>query len=563
MVTESDSYLGNLLVQEDVVTEEQLYEALRVQQDRDDEEFLGSILVELQYCTEVEISQTLSEQSEAQWISLDNYSVDPVAMAILSPENAKKYEALPIEFKDDDTLIVAMKQPSDIVALDDLQVLTGFDIEPVVAADSEIDMYIERYAHHNMDVQQTDEDQELEVVESIEDEEEEIDRPAVQLANMIITQAVSSRATDVHFEVYENSMRIRFRIDGVLHDIMHPPRRMHAALVSRIKVMANMDIAERRIPQDGRMTLEVKNRKIDVRVASLPTTFGERITLRLLDRSAEMFSLEDLGVTEEMLQVYREALSLPYGFILVTGPTGSGKSTTLYASLQTLDREEKNIITLEDPVERQIEEISQVQINPKAGLTFATGLRSILRCDPDVIMMGEIRDEETARIAVESALTGHLVFATLHTNDAAGAVSRLTEMDIEPYLTASSVACVVAQRLARLLCSRCKEAYRMPREHVEEIEGFSLVSGEDYLDLYRAKPGGCAHCHNTGYSGRIGLFEVLPMSEALQQMTLDKASTAEIREQAISEGVRTLRQDGLEKVRQGITSLEEVMRVVR
>lgn len=563
MVTESDSYLGNLLVQEDVVTEEQLYEALRVQQDRDDEEFLGSILVELQYCTEVEISQTLSEQSEAQWISLDNYSVDPVAMAILSPENAKKYEALPIEFKDDDTLIVAMKQPSDIVALDDLQVLTGFDIEPVVAADSEIDMYIERYAHHNMDVQQTDEDQELEVVESIEDEEEEIDRPAVQLANMIITQAVSSRATDVHFEVYENSMRIRFRIDGVLHDIMHPPRRMHAALVSRIKVMANMDIAERRVPQDGRMTLEVKNRKIDVRVASLPTTFGERITLRLLDRSAEMFSLEDLGVTEEMLQVYREALSLPYGFILVTGPTGSGKSTTLYASLQTLDREEKNIITLEDPVERQIEEISQVQINPKAGLTFATGLRSILRCDPDVIMMGEIRDEETARIAVESALTGHLVFATLHTNDAAGAVSRLTEMDIEPYLTASSVACVVAQRLARLLCSRCKEAYRMPREHVEEIEGFSLVSGEDYLDLYRAKPGGCAHCHNTGYSGRIGLFEVLPMSEALQQMTLDKASTAEIREQAISEGVRTLRQDGLEKVRQGITSLEEVMRVVR
>ena len=561
MVTESDSYLGNLLVQEDVVTEEQLYEALRVQQDRDDEEFLGSILVELQYCTEVEISQTLSEQSEAQWISLDNYSVDPVAMAILSPENAKKYEALPIEFKDDDTLIVAMKQPSDIVALDDLQVLTGFDIEPVVAADSEIDMYIERYAHHNMDVQQADE--ELEVVESIEDEEEEIDRPAVQLANMIITQAVSSRATDVHFEVYENSMRIRFRIDGVLHDIMHPPRRMHAALVSRIKVMANMDIAERRVPQDGRMTLEVKNRKIDVRVASLPTTFGERITLRLLDRSAEMFSLEDLGVTEEMLQVYREALSLPYGFILVTGPTGSGKSTTLYASLQTLDREEKNIITLEDPVERQIEEISQVQINPKAGLTFATGLRSILRCDPDVIMMGEIRDEETARIAVESALTGHLVFATLHTNDAAGAVSRLTEMDIEPYLTASSVACVVAQRLARLLCSRCKEAYRMPREHVEEIEGFSLVSGEDYLDLYRAKPGGCAHCHNTGYSGRIGLFEVLPMSEALQQMTLDKASTAEIREQAISEGVRTLRQDGLEKVRQGITSLEEVMRVVR
>ncbi len=556
---QSSESLGQLLLQHGVITPEQLQQALKSQQESDDEQ-LGETLVKMDYCTEVDIAQVVAEQLGVRWVSLESYSVDPVAMATITPEYARKYGALPIGFEDD-RLVVAMKRPGDIVALDDLQVLTGFEIEPVVAADSQIDMYIERYIHHNMDVQQT-EDEQLDVAEEIDEEDEEVDRPAVQLANMIITQAVSSGATDVHIEVYEDSLRIRFRIDGVLHDIMHPQRRLHAALVSRIKVMANMDIAERRVPQDGRMTLNVRNRVIDVRVASLPTTFGERLTLRLLDRSAKMLTLQDLGVSDDMLQGYENALRLPYGFILVTGPTGSGKSTTLYASLNTLDREEKNIITLEDPIERRVDEISQVQINPKAGLTFASGLRSILRCDPDVIMVGEIRDAETARTSIESALTGHLVFATLHTNDSAGAISRLTEMGIEPYLTASSLACVVAQRLARVLCPECKQSYQMPREHAEEIEGFPLEPHEEEIDLFRAKTGGCAHCHNTGYQGRIGVFEILTMSEQMQAMTLQRESSAELKRQATSEGMKTLRRDGLDKVRQGITSVEEVMRVV-
>ena len=357
-------------------------------------------------------------------------------------------------------------------------------------------------------------------------------------------------------------MRVRFRIDGVLHDVMHPPRRMHASLISRIKVMASMDIAERRVPQDGRMTLKIEGRTIDIRVASLPSSFGERLTLRLLDRSAELLTLEDLGVSPAILSKYTEAVNLPYGFVLVTGPTGSGKSTTLYASLQTVDRVQKNVITVEDPVERRMNGINQVQVNPRAGLTFASGLRSILRCDPDIIMVGEIRDKETARIGIESALTGHLVFATLHTNDAAGAISRLTEMDVEPYLTASAVVCVIAQRLARVLCPHCKVPYEITRGEAEEIEGFPVEPDDEQVTLYRSNPDGCLRCSDTGYQGRIGLFEVLFVTEEIQRMTLERRSSSEIKRQAIADGMVTLRQDGLKKVRDGFTSIEEVMRVV-
>lgn len=556
-------FLGRRLVNAGVLTEQQLEEALKKQNTRSNERgLLGGILVQLGFCSEADIAGVIAEQAGIAFVSLEDYPVDAAAMATISPADCRRYDALPIGFNDD-RLIVAMRHPSDILALDDLRILTGFEVEPVVATDSELELFIKRYAHDSMAVEHEEEEEEEDV--SLSDvsagDGDGGERPAVQLANVIISQAVSAKASDVHIEVYEKSLRVRFRIDGVLHDVMHPPRRMHASLVSRIKVIANLDIAERRIPQDGRMTLRIEDKIIDVRVASLPASFGERLTLRLLDRSARMITLEELGGAPEMLEKYREMIGLPYGFILVTGPTGSGKSTTLYASLANVDREEQNVITVEDPVERRMEGISQVQINPRAGLTFASGLRSILRCDPDIIMVGEIRDYDTARISIESALTGHLVFATLHTNDAAGAISRLSEMDIEPYLTASSLACVLAQRLARVLCSHCKEPYEMSRERAEQIVDFPLEPDEESVTLYRPGPG-CVRCSTTGYAGRIGVFEMLIMTDTIQELTLERASTGQIRKAAITGGMKTLRQDGLLKVRRGLTSLEEIMRVV-
>ena len=554
-------FLGEALIKRGVITEEQLREALANQGFRKNERgLLGKILIDMGYCTEADIAGILATQAGVELISLEEMSPDPAAMSTVTPEDARRYNALPIAFRED-RLVVAMKHPNDILALDDLRILTGFDIEPVVVVDNELEASIRRYSHETVGVEQAEEE-ELDTSGDIDPMEEASERPAVQLANMILSQAVSSKASDVHIEMHEAYLRIRFRIDGVLHDIMNPPRRMHASLVSRIKVMSGMDIAERRVPQDGRMTLRIEGSIIDVRVASLPATFGERLTLRLLDRSERLITLEELGVVPSVLKKYRESVDLPYGFILVTGPTGSGKSTTLYASLATVDRAEKNVITVEDPVERRMEEISQIQINPRAGLTFASGLRSILRCDPDIIMVGEIRDAETARIAIESALTGHLVFATLHTNDASGAVSRLTEMNVEPYLTASSLACVLAQRLARVLCPHCKEEHYLDRAHAEKIPGFPLEADEEKIRIYRPKPGGCLRCASTGYSGRIGIYELLPITEEIQRMTLDRRSAGEIRRKAIEEGMITLREDGLAKVREGMTSLEEVMRVV-
>ena len=555
------NFLGVALLNRGTITQEQLDEALAKQQsDEGERQKLGSILIDLGYCTEYEIAEVLAEQAGTKVVSLEEYPVEPAAMATISPEDAARYRALPIAFKGD-RLVVAMKQPSDILALDDLRLITGFDIEPVVALDNELDISIKKYAQDSMGVEQAQEE-EVDVVEEVDPEDESSERPAVQLANLILAQAVSSNASDIHIEIHEKHLRVRFRIDGVLHDIMQPPRRMHASLVSRIKVMANMDIAERRIPLDGRMTLRIEGRIIDVRVASLPSSFGERLTLRLLNRSARIITLEELGVIPEMLEKYQESISLPYGFILVTGPTGSGKSTTLYASLATVDREEKNVITVEDPVEYRMDGISQIQVNPRAGLTFASGLRSILRCDPDIIMIGEVRDKDTAKISIESALTGHLVFATLHTNDAAGAISRLTEMEVEPYLTASSLACIMAQRLARVLCPHCKEPYELRREQADKISGLELAPDEEIITLYQPHSGGCFRCANTGYSGRIGIYELLVVTENIQRMTLERRSAREIKDMAISEGMKTLRQDGMAKVRQGITSLEEVLRVV-
>ena len=388
-------------------------------------------------------------------------------------------------------------------------------------------------------------------------------KSAVQLANLIIAQAVNVKASDVHIELYEQILRIRFRIDGVLHNIMHLPKQAHGSLISRLKIMANMNIAERRIPQDGRMSLNIDGQDIDVRTASLPATFGERLTLRLLNRSADMITLTELGGTDAVLEGLQQVIAQPHGCVLVTGPTGSGKSTTLRAILSTLDLDAKNIITLEDPVEYRIEGVNQIQINPKAGLTFASGLRAILRSDPDIIMVGEIRDFETANLVIESALTGHMVFSTLHTNDAPGSITRLTEMGIEPFITASSLLAVVAQRLVRVLCPYCKEEYFLSQSDLVKISDLPWTLEEKKYDSVRLwRPVGCKYCNHTGYHGRTSIFEMLMVGEKIQEMIIERRSSLEIRKVALSDGMQSLKQDGLIKVKQGITSLEELMRVV-
>ena len=557
--------LGKRLIEEGIITQEQLEEALRHRDLKKGEKgLLGRILVKLEYCTEEDVARIVAGRAGVQFLSLESYQLDAAAMLNVSPEAARRYRALPIAFAPDGRLLVAMQQPLDILALDDLRVLTGYNIQPVVVTDSELDAAIKNYSQSSLNVEHARDDKPVAEADDAATvtAEEGTERPAVQLANVILTQAVTQKASDVHIEVYEKMLRVRFRIDGVLHDVMSPPRQLHGSLVSRFKIMAKINIAERRIPQDGRMSVKIEGKTVDVRVASLPASFGERLTLRLLERTERTITLEQLGVAPNILAAYKKLVSLPYGFIPVTGPTGSGKSTTLYASLGAVDRTAKNVITVEDPVEYRMEGINQVQINPKAGLTFASGLRSILRSDPDIIMVGEIRDRETARIAIEAALTGHMVFTTLHTNDAAGAISRLTEMGVEPYLTASSVVGIMAQRLARLLCQQCKESYIITREMAEAIPGFPLNPHEETVKLQRPRNGGCMRCSGTGYSGRIGVYELLVVTEEIQRLALEQKSSSEIQRMAVAQGMQTMRQDGLMKVKQGFTSIEEVLRVI-
>ncbi|MBT9141314.1 MAG: Type II secretion system protein E [Dehalococcoidia bacterium] len=556
--------LGKRLIQDGVITQEQLEQALSHRDfKKGDKGLLGRILVRLEYCTEEDVARVVAERAGVQFLSLESYPLDPVAMLTVLPEAARRYRALPIAFSPEGRLLVAMQQPLDILALDDLRVLTGYNILPVVVTDSELDAAIKNYSQSSLNVEHARDDRQATEMDDAATvtTEEGTERPAVQLANVILTQAVTQKASDVHIEVYEKILRVRFRIDGVLHDVMSPPRQLHGSLVSRFKIMAKMNIAERRIPLDGRMSVKIEGKTVDVRVASLPASFGERLTLRLLERTERTITLEELGVAPNILDAYKKLVSLPYGFIPVTGPTGSGKSTTLYASLGAVDRTAKNVITVEDPVEYRMEGINQVQINPKAGLTFASGLRSILRSDPDIVMVGEIRDRETARIAIEAALTGHMVFTTLHTNDAAGAISRLTEMGVEPYLTASSVVGIMAQRLARLLCQQCKESYLITREMAEAISGFPPLL-EETVNLWRPRSGGCMHCSGTGYSGRIGIYELLVVTEEIQRLALEQKSSSEILRMAVAQGMQTMRQDGLMKVKQGFTSIEEVLRVI-
>lgn len=560
MAIHERSSLGELLIKIGAITKEQLEDALQQQNaNKSSKGMLGRTLVELGYCTEDDIARVVALQNDVPYVSLETYKIDDAASSLITPEIARRYSALPIGFNRA-RLLVAMMHPRDIIAIDDLRIHTGYDFQPVVCADGELMAAIERYSRTCTSVEQTAEE-EVEIEEVAPEVDDASEKPAVHLANTIFNQAVRAGTSDIHIEPQEKSMRVRFRIDGVLHDAMQPPKKLHAPLVSRIKVMANMDIAERRVPQDGRISLKIEEKQLNVRVATLPTAYGEKVTMRLLHRSSRLITLEELGFPLLELEKYRRIVKMPYGFILVTGPTGSGKSTTLYATLSAVNSVEKNIITVEDPIEYRLDGLNQVQVNVRAGLTFANGLRSILRSDPDIIMIGEIRDAETARIAVESALTGHLVFSTIHTNDAAGAITRLGDMGIETFLTASSLAGVVAQRLARILCTHCKEPYEISRDQLlSNIPDFPIGEGEEKLTLYRSK--GCFRCSNTGYKGRVGVYELLLVNEEIQRLTLKHASSSEINDAAVAAGMTSLRQDGLRKVKQGVTSVEEIMRVI-
>jgi type IV pilus assembly protein PilB len=505
-----------------------------------------------------QLSRAVAERYGLDHVDLAAYQVDMAAANLISVNTARRYRALPVGFVDKATLLVAMADPTNVLAVDDIQIATGLDCRVAVAADEDMDALIGRLNTLQSAVSEAVTEGEAEADELAEVSDIEVsaeDAPVIKLVYSILGQAVGEGASDVHFEAAEDQMRVRFRVDGVLREAAHVPKRMVNAVVSRIKIMSDLNIAEKRVPQDGRVGVTVEDRRVDLRVTTLPTQRGEGATIRILDKDNAQRSLDELGMDGTARERFGAAFRQAYGAVLVTGPTGSGKSTTLYAALQEINDVEKNIITIEDPVEYRLDGISQINVNRKAGLDFATGLRSILRADPDVVMVGEIRDGETARIAVEAALTGHLMLTTLHTNDAPGAITRLTKMGIEAFLTASAVDCVVAQRLARKLCTHCKRRTIVPPQALADAE--IRVGGE--LEAY--EPAGCSRCNQSGYKGRAGIYSVMKLSDRIKDMIVSQAAEAEIAAVAREEGMLTLREDGLAKVRAGLTSLEEVIRV--
>jgi len=550
--------LGQILVEEGLITTEQLDFALK-EQERVPKS-IGRILIDHRMIREVDLVRALALQVGLEFVDLSETPPDPMVATLIPEPVAKRYRALPFADRDG-KLIVAMSDPANVYALDDLRTITGRDIQPAVATAADIMQAIRKYGQMDGAVEQLSaEASELEAEDAGDVPDSAVeDAPIVKLVHMILTRAVEDRASDVHIEPAEKDVRIRFRVDGVLHEMMRSPKNLQAGLASRLKVMGEMNIAEKRLPQDGRVGMKIAGKSVDLRLATLPTVFGEKVVIRVLDKASVLLKLEDLGFLEDSYKRFSASFHKPYGAILVTGPTGSGKSTSLYATLNIINQPDKNIITVEDPVEYRLQGINQIQVNYKAGLTFASALRSILRADPDVIMIGEIRDRETAMIAVESALTGHLVLSTLHTNDAPSAITRLTEMEVEPYLVASAIDSVVAQRLLRKLCDRCKEPYA-PNEALLAEAGYPEYRWQEIDTLYRGV--GCQSCAKTGFSGRIGLYEVMQMNESIERMAVERASSDAMRSLAVEQGMTTLRQDGLEKARLGMTSIEEVLRVV-
>jgi type IV pilus assembly protein PilB len=515
------------------------------------------VLLESGNLTSDGLARAVAERHGLEHLDLDLFQPDMQAANLISIPAAKRYEAVPVGFIDDRTLLVAMADPANVLAVDDIALLTGKEIRPAVTSREDIQGLIGRLTRLD-DVVSTDfiDDEEEEAPAQIVDLRESADdAPVIRLVNQIVAQAVEQGASDIHLEPNGSELRVRFRIDGVLVETAQVQRRMVLGVISRVKIMSDLDISERRIPQDGRVGLTIDGHHVDLRVVTLPSVHGESIVMRILDKDSVVMSLEKLGMAPAEKDRFERAFHQAYGAVLVTGPTGSGKSTTLYAALGELNTIEKNIITIEDPVEYQLDGITQVQVNTKAGLLFSTGLRSMMRADPDIIMVGEIRDRETAQIAIESALTGHLVLSTLHTNDAASAIARLIEMGIEPFLVASAIDCVVAQRLARKLCQFCKER-QIINSDVLRANG---IRSQFDMEAYNAQ--GCPRCNYSGYKGRIGLYEVLTVSEEIRKLALARASAPDITELAVRQGMRQLRDDGLEKVRLGMTSIAEVTRV--
>jgi len=546
------------LVDAGIVTEAQVDEALQIQ--KTSKALIGTILTQLGYCTEEDIARMMAQKTGYQYVSINEVGVNVAAANLISPETALRNNVLPL-YQEGKTLYVAMKNPNDIITIDDLHLMTGLEICPLVVSDMELAAAIENFANMNSAVDSYDEDDLPEQAE--ESEELSIDdKPAVQLVNQVINNAIKSGASDVHIEALEKVLRVRFRIDGVLQEVLQNPIKIFPSVVSRVKVLGGMDIAEKRVPQDGRATVRYEDKTLDVRIATMPTVYGEKIVMRLLERNRGNISIKDIHFSERQFPRFDKAIHMPYGFVLVTGPTGSGKSTTLYATLAEISTLEKNVITLEDPVERRMAGINQVQMNNRAGMTFAAALRSVLRSDPDIVMVGEIRDGETAKIAVEAALTGHMVLSTLHTNDAAGAVTRLEEMGVEPFLTASSLVGVLAQRLVRKLCPKCKEEYTITREEMLKILPDFPVDQYPQETYTVYKPKGCLTCNNTGYKGREAVFEFLTVTDEMKKMILDRANGAEIKELAIKQGMHTLKDEGIYKVMKGRTSIEELLRVI-
>jgi type IV pilus assembly protein PilB len=551
--------IAQKLLESSLINQDQLSKALESQQSAGGT--LSYNLVKTGAISEMAFAEFMGQVYNVPAVDLESYEVDTTTVDLIPADVATKFQVVPVK-REGRVLTVAMANPDNIFAIDDIKFITGFEVKPVVATESAIKKSIDRL-YDSADSLASIMGEIEEDFEIVEDDDEDLgledaqsaDAPVVKLVNSLISDAVAKGASDIHIEPYEKQVRVRFRIDGQLHEMMSPPFKMKNATISRLKIMADLDIAEKRIPQDGRIKIRMHNKSIDLRVSTLPTIFGEKLVMRILDRSNLQIDLAKLGFHQSSLAKFLNAIEQPYGMVLVTGPTGSGKSTTLYSALNKINRPHSNIMTAEDPVEYNLEGINQVNVFEDIGLTFAAALKSFLRQDPNIIMVGEIRDLETASIATKAALTGHLVMSTLHTNDASSSINRLIDMGIEPFLVSSSVIMIVAQRLVRRLCDKCKQPVKM---HEEALRELGIMESPDELSMFEAK--GCVACNDTGYKGRLGLYEVMDISPAIREMIVERASTMEMKKKSIEESMMTLRLDGLDKFKKGQTSLEEVLR---
>ncbi len=562
---------GDILVKTGKVNPLQLQEALALQKEQGGR--VGSLLVKLGHLSEYDLVEALAQHFGVPAIGLDGIEIDEVVIKIVPADIARKYTILPVS-KAGATITLAMIDPTNVFAMDDVKFMTGYRVEPVVASETSLRNAIDRYygSTHSIELKKVMEDlseeteTDLEVLEEEQEldlgalEEESEQAPVVKLVNIFLTDAITRGASDIHVEPYEKDYRVRYRIDGLLYEVMHPPVKLKEAITSRIKIMAKLDIAEKRLPQDGRIKIKTKVggkfKDLDLRVSVLPTIFGEKIVMRLLDKDNLMLDMARLGFELESLRRFEQAILKPYGMVLVTGPTGSGKTNTLYSALQRINQPEVNIITAEDPVEFNLPGINQVQMKEQIGLNFAAALRSFLRQDPNIILVGEIRDFETAEVAIKAAMTGHLVLSTLHTNDAPSSINRLMNMGIEPFLVATSVHLIVAQRLVRRICTFCKEPFEVPLAGLVNI-GFGEQEARS-MSLFRGR--GCDRCSGTGYKGRVGLYEVMEIDDEVRELILSGATAFELRQKAMERGMISLRASGMQKIRDGVTSLEEVVR---